>query len=192
MSKFQVWDRVRIRDKFTIKALRANDKLAFWWNEQMYELCDRDFTITWCTDTIIDWRDIQAIFWLDTKWDISSDMIEHIPKMDDRYRTAAWTVSPKYQPWQERIADEKRREEAVRDWAGIEKRPESRMFADIPMCDDRPLYTPEAGPCAPDSVMDTMRYRAMRDWSAVMRIDPGQVAPGSEKSKSRLSFSKIK
>ena len=49
------------------------------------------------------------------------------------------------------MADESRMEDKVREWAGIEKRPESHMFAT------------EAGPCAPDSVIDTMRRRAMTD-----------------------------
>lgn len=180
MSKFQVWDRVRILSKDEIEVKRVQNKICCWWNDYMYALCGKEFTITGTRDHKLHDRFAQIIIWIDTCWDISSDMIEHVPKIDDRYRTAAWAVSPKYQPWQERMADEKRREEAVRDWAGIEKRPDSRMF---------PSY---AGPCAPDSMMDAMRYRSMVDWSAVMRIEPGQVIPGSEKSKSRLSFSKIK
>lgn len=177
---FSAGDRVRVKDAEKIKELHDKSLIACWWNENMYQLCGKEFTIT-STHNIPTPRGVaQHITWFNTKWDISSDMIEHVPKMEDIYRTATWYQYPEYRSLHERMADEKRMEEAVRDWAGIEKRPESRIFA---------TYD---GPCAPDSMIDSMKYRAMVDWSAIMRIEPGQVVPGSEKSKSRLSFSKIK
>lgn len=85
-------------------------------------------------------------------------MIEHVPKMEDIRRVETMSAQyPEYKSLHERMVDESRMEDIVKTWAGISKRPDISMYSDVPH------FATETGPCAPDSVMDTMRYRAMRD-----------------------------
>ncbi len=88
------------------------------------------------------------------------------------------TQYPEYRSLHERMADESRMDDKVKALTDIEKRPESDMF-----------------PCAPDSLIDTMREKAMMtDWTCVSYMDIDQISEKEFKKKygSRLSFSKIK